>query len=100
MHPISDIDGRPHTSGAQDLLLLPLLQAPDEAGVERALENLLLNQTGAAMRQAIRRKLYDRFGPSASEQQRQDAEDVYSEALASLIQKLRQCAANPLAYGK
>jgi DNA-directed RNA polymerase specialized sigma24 family protein len=90
-NPNPGMDLKPTSS--TDRLLLPLLEATNELEINCAIEEIVLRQAGAVMRSAIRRKLHDCFGPCATGEQRQDTEDIYCEAVVSLIETLREYAA-------
>lgn len=75
-----------------DVLLSPFLNATSEAESENLLTSLLEEQAGPIIKRILRRKLDERLRGS-------EAEDLYSEVVTQLVERLRLCKACPVSDG-
>lgn len=71
-----------------DQLLLPYLQATDESERQRYLDELLLAHAAPVVRQALRRRLGFYVDQRGTNPHNQDAEDLYQEIIAKIVQAL------------
>ncbi len=71
-----------------DQLLLPYLQASDESERQRHLDELLLVHAAPVVRQALRRRLGFYVNQRGINPHNQDAEDLYQEIMAKIVQSL------------
>ncbi len=71
-----------------DQLLLPYLQAPNESERQQHLDELLLVHAGPVVRQALRRRLGFYVDQRGINPHNQDAEDLYQEIMAKIVQTL------------
>ena len=71
-----------------DQLLLPYLQASDESERQQHLDELLLIHAAPAVRQALRRRLGFYVDQRGMNPHNQDAEDLYQEIMAKVLQAL------------
>ncbi len=71
-----------------DQLLLPYLQATDDSTRQERLDELLLIHAAPVVRQALRRRLGFYVDPRGVNPHSQDAEDLYQEIMAKIVQAL------------
>ena len=71
-----------------DQLLLPYLQASDESERQEHLDELLMVHAAPVVRQALRRRLGFYVDQQGANPHNQDAEDLYQETLAKIVQAL------------
>ncbi len=72
-----------------DQLLLPYLQATDESERQEHLDELLVVYAAPVVRHILRLKLGFRVNPFGVNPHNQDAEDLYQETIANIIEFLR-----------
>jgi RNA polymerase sigma factor (sigma-70 family) len=72
-----------------DQLLLPYLQARNESEGQQHLDELLLAHAAPVVRQALRRRLGFYVDQRGINSHNQDAEDLYQEVMAKIVQSLR-----------
>jgi len=73
-----------------DQLLLPYLQATDDAERQLRIDELLLIHAAPVVRHTIRRRLGFYVDQRGSSPHNQDAEDLYQEIMAKVVQALNQ----------
>lgn len=71
-----------------DQLLLPYLRATDDSERQQHLDELLLVHAAPVVRQALRRKLGFYVDQRGTNPHNQDAEDLYQEIVAKIVQAL------------
>src|SRR5688572_19960498 len=71
-----------------DQLLLPYLLASDDTERQRCLDELLLLNATPVVRQTLRRRLRVYVDQRGTNPHNQDAEDLYQEILAKVVQSL------------
>lgn len=79
-------------TGSSDRFLLPFLSAESEEASERCLARLINEQAAPVIQAVIRGKLHTPGGDPPS---RQEAEDLYAEAVLQLLARLRVLSASP-----
>src|SRR5262249_44623219 len=72
-----------------DQLLLPYLQASDDTQRQERLDELLAFNATPVVRQTLRRRLGFYVDQRGSNPHNQDAEDLYQEIMAKVVQSLR-----------
>src|SRR5688572_16168616 len=72
-----------------DQLLLPYLEAPDDNERQQRLDELLLLKATPVVRQTLRRKLGFYVNQRGTNPHNQDAEDLYQEIMAKVVQSVR-----------
>jgi RNA polymerase sigma factor (sigma-70 family) len=72
-----------------DQLLLPYLQASDESERQQHLDELLMVHAAPVVRQALRRRLGFYVDQRGINPHNQDAEDLYQEIMAKIVQALQ-----------
>ena len=88
------MDG-PSSTPVIDPLLLPLLQATEEAESQRLLAGLVAEQAEPIIKPIIRHKLHVFLSRAASSRQHQEAEDLYGDVLLHLLGRLKDFTAQP-----
>jgi RNA polymerase sigma factor (sigma-70 family) len=73
-----------------DQLLLPYLEATDEQGRSRQLEQLLQVSAAPVVRKTLQLRLGFHVSPQGSNPHNQDSEDLFQEALTRIVQSLRE----------
>ena len=71
-----------------DQLLLPYLQASDESERQEHLDELLMVHAAPVVRQSLRRRLGFYVDQRGTNPHNQDAEDLYQEIMAKIVQAL------------
>ena len=71
-----------------DQLLLPYLRATDETERQQRLDELLMVHAAPVVRQALRRRLGFYVNLRGINPHNQDAEDLYQEIMAKIVQAL------------
>src|SRR5687767_7392458 len=71
-----------------DQLLLPYLHATDESERQQHLDELLMVHAAPVVRQALRRRLGFYVDQRGTNPHNQDAEDLYQEIMAKIVQAL------------
>ena len=71
-----------------DQLLLPYLQASDESERQQHLDEILMVHAAPVVRQALRRRLGFFVDQRGTNPHNQDAEDLYQEIMAKIVQAL------------
>jgi RNA polymerase sigma factor (sigma-70 family) len=88
-----DVQG---VSTQNDSLLLPYIQAADEAESERLVTAIVSEYAEPVIRQVIGSKLRVRFDRQGHASHNPDAEDLYSETLVQLLARLKECKLSPV----
>jgi RNA polymerase sigma factor (sigma-70 family) len=78
-----------------DNVLVPYLSAPDEEARQRHLDELLTVRAAPLIRQVLRRRLGFYVSALGTNENNQDAEDVYQEAMTRVVQMLHQFQSSP-----
>lgn len=81
----------PQFQSTLDAILLPFLQAHNEAEAEQRLAQIIIEHATPVIQQIVRYKLRTQ----AAAQSPLDADDLQSEAVVKLLQELRACKASP-----
>ena len=78
-----------------DHVLVPYLTAPDEEDRQRHLDELLTIRAAPLIRQVLRRRLGFYVSAQGTNENNQDAEDLYQEAMTRVVQVLHQLQSSP-----
>jgi RNA polymerase sigma factor (sigma-70 family) len=73
-----------------DYVLVPYLTASDEEARQRHLDELLTVRAAPVIRQVLRRRLGFYLSAQGTNENNQDAEDLYQQAMTRVVQVLRQ----------
>lgn len=78
-----------------DHVLVPYLTAPDEEARQRHLNELVTVRAAPLIRQVLRRRLGFYVSAQGANENNQDAEDLYQEAMTRVVQMLHQLQSSP-----